>query len=333
VKNSIVDERHRTRHGSCLALRDRWLFLTLLAVACGGRTGIESDRAPSTQISGGAGGAPYSWSWDQIVWDDPVIEGSVVYLWTGSAANTWLVAADGVGSFQRQHWDGTGWTRTVAASDPNAVFDEGQVWGSENSQAFGGSSKGLQRWLGTTWTDWRGTPECRVVGGRVADDVWCASESELWRLDGGHWTHQAMSGVLGILARARDDVWVWGERGASHFDGVSFRLELSGLVKHMSTSGPRDVWAVQDGNLLHSTGPGSAWTLQNPTGGQIASVWSEAPDNTWIVAAGAAMRWDGSSWQVMPLPMQDERLLISGSAEDIWIAGTQMLIHGHPTRR
>jgi hypothetical protein len=101
----------------------------------------------------------------------------------------------------------------------------------------------------------------------------------------------------------------------------------------VSASGPTDVWAVQDGNVFHSTGPGSAWSRQNPTGGLIASVWSESATNTWIVAAGAAMRWNGSSWAVMPLPFQDERLLISGSSEDIWIAGTLQLIHGRPTRR
>jgi len=135
------------------------------------------------------------------------------------------------------------------------------------------------------------------------------------------------------LARARDDVWVWGELGARHFDGVRWSLEFVGLVKRVSASGPNDVWLVHDGNLFHATKLGSTWVRHNPTGGQIASVWSESPTNTWVVAAGAAMRWNGASWQLMPLPMQDERLLISGSSEDIWIAGTQMLIHGHPLRR
>jgi len=317
-------------------VRCQWLLVAVLGVACGGRTAIEeSERSPPTQASGGSGaaGSPQTSSWDEIIWDDEVLYEAVAYLWTGSVSNTWAVVADHMDTFQREHWDGSRWTRTVAATDPSAPFDEAQIWAAESGQTFGGSSRNLQRWLGETWTDWAGTPGCRAVGGRAENDVWCATESELWRFDGSQWTHQPMGGIRGILALARDDVWVWGERGASHFDGASFRLELGNLVKRMSASGPHDVWAVQDGNLLHSTGPGSAWTEQNPTGGQIASVWSESPENTWIIAAGAAMRWNGSSWQVMPLPMQDERLLISGSAEDIWIAGTQMLIHGYPVRR
>jgi len=333
VKNCIVDARRRTRPANRLLARRQWLFAALLSMACGGRTAIESERSPSTQDSGqSGGGARYSLSWDRIIWEDDVVERAAVYLWTGSASDTWALFSDSAGSFQREHWDGVRWTRTVTANDPNARFDQAQIWGAASGRAFGGSGKSLQRWFGQGWTDWAGTPGCRAVGGSAEDDLWCATESELWRFDGTQWTHQSMGGIHGILARARDDVWVWGEQGASHYDGVSFRLDLGNSVKHVSASGPHDVWAVQDGNLLHSTGPGSVWTRQNPTGGQIASVWSESSDNTWIVAAGAAMRWNGSSWELMPLPMQDERLLISGSSEDIWIAGTQTLIHGHPSR-
>jgi len=101
----------------------------------------------------------------------------------------------------------------------------------------------------------------------------------------------------------------------------------------MSASGPHDVWAIQDGDVLHSIGPGTPWTRENPTGALISSVWSESPSNTWIVAAGAGMRWNGSSWRLMDLPMQDERLQVSASAEDVWIAGTQQLAHGRPVCR
>jgi len=310
-------------------VRNYTVLVALLSVACGGRAAIDADRAP------GAAGAPGSaLDWDQIIWDDDILAESVDYLWTGSAKDTWAVVADHVGSFQRAHWDGTSWLwRTVSEGVSSSVFDQGQIWGSADGQTLGGSSQQLQSWSGQAWANWGGTPGCRVVGGRAKDDVWCATETTLYRFDGARWTRQLMPGLRGILALAHDDVWVWGEAGASHFDGARWSLELTDLVKRMSASGPKDVWAVQDGVLLHSTGPGSAWTRQNPTGAQIASVWSESPTNTWIVGAGAAMRWNGATWELMSLPMQDERLLISGSAEDIWIAGTQMLVHGHPARK
>jgi len=314
-------------------VRNRIVFSALLALACGGRTAVESERTPSIQESGGSGGGPsYTLDWSEIVWDGTFAE-AVPYLWTGSANNTWVVVTDSVGAFHREHWDGTGWTRTVLDTAPNAPFDESQIWAPDDHFAYGGSSKVLQRWSGGFWQAWPGTPSCHVVGGLAIDQLWCATETELWQLVGSTWTRESMAGIHGILALARDDVWVWGEPGASHFNGASWTLEVANLVKRVSASGPNDVWVVQDGNLLHSNGPGTPWTRQNPTGGQIASVWSQSPTNTWVVAAGAAMRWNGATWDLMPLPMQDERLLVSGSSEDIWIAGTLSLIHGHPVRR
>lgn len=306
-------------------------------MACGGRTAIESELSWPAEGAAGSGSAPYTLDWSHVVWDDTILTEAVSYLWTRSVDDTWAVVADDLGSFHREHWDGVRWTRTMAENDPSTRFDEAQVWAAANGNAFGGSSKEVQRWFGQRWSDWPGSPACRAVGGSALDDLWCATESELWHSDGVSWTHAMMPGVppgiRGILARARNDVWIWGDRGASHFDGALWTREINGRVKRVSASGPHDVWAVQDGNVLHSTGPGSAWTTQNPTGGQIASVWSESLTNTWVVAAGAAMRWDGSSWQLMELPLTDERLLISGSSEDIWIAGSLMLIHGHPVRR
>jgi len=309
-------------------------------MACGARTELESDRSSlSAQGSAGRGDkARCSASWDQITWDDSLDE-AAEYLFTDSGTNTWAVvsgdsASAGSDSSFRDHWDGSRWTRTLAERDPSGRFGEQQIWAAGSRQAFAGSSKNLQRWSGKTWADWQNSPGCRTLGGTAAEDLWCATETELWRFDGAQWTtHKAISGILGILASARDDVWVWGTQGASHFDGVRWTLELTSLVGQLSASEATDVWALQDGDVLHSTGPGSAWTRENPTGGQILGLWSQSTTNTWVVAAGAAMRWDGTSWTLMPLPMQDERRLISGSSEDIWIAGTLLLAHGRPVCR
>jgi hypothetical protein len=314
-------------------LKNCSVLAALFGVACGGRTALEIELVPPPAGAAGSGGAAYVVDWDQIVWDDPPITEAVSYLWTGSATDTWAVVADNVGSFHREHWDGARWTRTATQNDPSARFDEAQIWAAADNEAFGGSNQDVQRWFGQTWSDWAGTPACRAVGGSARDDLWCATDTDLWRFDGARWSSQTMAGIRGILARARDDVWVWGELGANHYNGVAWTHELSNLVKRMSASAANDVWAVQDGNLLHATDPGGPWTTQNPTGAQIAAVWSESATNTWIVGAGAAMRWNGSSWALMELPLTDERLLISGSSEEIWIAGTLMLIHGHPVRK
>jgi hypothetical protein len=270
-------------------------------------------------------------SWDEITWVDE-FDRPIVFLWTGSQTNTWAVTAAGSGSFYRDHWDGFRWTRTAAEGRGERFGDE-QIWGAESGHAFAGSNTNLQRWTGSAWSNWQGTPACRAIGGSENDALWCASEDERWRFHGGQWTHQRASGIRGIQASASNDVWAWGTQGASHFDGTRWTLELSSSVRHVSASEPTNVWAVQDGDVLHWAGPGTQWMRQNPTGSQIATVWSQSKTNTWVVAAGAVMRWNGSSWTIVTLPTQDEWLLVSGSSEDIWIAGTLKLIHGRPTRR
>jgi hypothetical protein len=347
VKNCIVSARRRTRSANLARPCNQWLLALLLCTACGARTAFEnndslgptgkpgdggSGAAASSSAGADSGGQPTRQaSWDQITWID-VFDQSVAYLWTGSPTNTWALTSAGVGSFFRDHWDGVHWTRTVGERDQSSRFGSEQVWGAQGRQAFAGSSESLQRWSGHAWSHWYATaPGCSAIGGSAIDDIWCANENELWRFDGSQWHYQLMSGIHGIQAGARNDVWIWGTNGASHFDGARFRLELAGLVRQVSASEPTNVWAVQDGDVLHSDGAGTEWTRQNPTGSQVAAVWSESLTNTWIVGAGAVMRWNGSTWSIVPLPAQDEWLLISGSSEDVWIAGTLRLIHGRPT--
>jgi hypothetical protein len=249
-------------------------------------------------------------------------------LWTGGPTDTWAVVVAGDGVFYRDHWDGSSWTRTLGQDAQEGRFQERPVWSTPSRQAFGGSSASLQRWLGKLWFEWRPTPSCHAIGGTAENDVWCASDNDLQHFDGRQWTHEPLVGIHGILALARDDVWIWGAAGALHFDGLGWTAQLSNLVRSLSASGPRDVWAVRDGNLWHSAGANTTWAQQNPSGSQISGVWSQSLTNTWIVAAGAAMRWDGATWTTATLPGADELLLISGSSQDVWIAGTAMLFHG-----
>jgi hypothetical protein len=345
VENSIVSARRQTWSATLAVTCCPWLLALLFGAACGGRTALENygssatSGAPSggsnsggSNSGGSSGQAARPASWDEITWLD-VYEQSVVYLWTGSASNTWALTSAGGDSFHRDHWDGARFTRTVAEREQNNRFSSQQIWGAQERSAFSGSSESLQRWSGNAWVPWYITPACSTIGGSALDDIWCATENELWRFDGTEWQYQLMTGIVGIQARARNDVWIWGSNGASHFNGVRWNLELARSVRHVSASEPTNVWAVQDGDVLHSAGPGSPWSRQNPTGSQIAAVWSQSQTNTWIVAAGAVMRWNGSSWTLVPLPTQDEWLLVSGSSEDIWIAGTLKLMHGRPTRR
>jgi hypothetical protein len=295
----------------------------------GGAAGTSGEAAGSSgEAAGSSGAGPRPRDpWEDVRWDTPR-PGLIVYLWTGSPSNTWALFAAGGGAYARDHYDGSGWSSTLDPQGNEGRFEERQVWAAPSGQAFGSSDKSMQRFAAPRWQDWGLTPTCRAIGGTAENDIWCADDKELHHFDGKVWATYLLTGIRGIQALARDDVWAWGATGALHFDGARWITELLQTVRSLSASGPRDVWAVQDGNLLHSNGAGTRWGRQNPSGGQISAVWSQSPTNTWIVAAGAAMRWNGRSWSTPSLPESDELLLISGSSSDVWIAGTAMLFHG-----
>lgn len=294
------------------------LALLLLSVACGGRT----------QVNGTGGRPPADWT--KIVWDEP-FDSVAVYLWSGGVDRTWAVMSAGAGeggAFYRERWDGARFTRTESDRNAAARFDDEQVWATSTRVAFGGGTRSLARWSGSAWRDWSGTPACAALGGTAEDDIWCATRDELWHFDGVRFTPRAFGGVLGVFALARDDVWFWGEGGATHFDGNNWHTTLSGPVRTVSASASNDVWAVKDGDLWHCAGAEAPWTRQNPTGALVSSVWSLSETNTWIVAAGSAMRFDGAAWLSVALPARDEWLLVAGSTEDVWLGGTLKLLHG-----
>jgi hypothetical protein len=295
------------------------LLPLLLGVACGGRSDVQllTEAAPS---AGGTNGRAASPTWDRVTWDPP-LSATVVYLWSGGPSDAWAVMSES-GGFVRAHWDGTDWTKT------DGRFDNRQVWEAPSRVAFGGTQRGLQRFSAGSWRDWENTPACKALGGTTEADIWCATP-DLWHFDGAEWAPSGPGGTQGILARTPTDVWAWGVDGAWHFDGVSWTATLSGLVRTVSASSASEVWAVQDGDVLHRTAIPGAWSQQNPSGASISGVLTQAPNNVWIVAAGAVMRFDGKSWATLNLPARDEWLLIAGSREDVWIAGTMTLLHGH----
>lgn len=341
------------------AVHVRLLFA--LCAACGARAQIDLELTPTSGGSSNAGGGSPSASggktsggvsgaanggsavtetppasWSRVAWD-MIRDGQVVQLWTGSASDTWAVRfANGGASganFFREHWDGKSWT--VTSADNGVMhFGDQQVWGAPSGNAFGGGPR-VNRFSAGTWRALQTAPACSVVSGTAEDDIWCAYEapsgSELWHFDGNGWANSPGSWkISGIQAVARDDVWLWGS-ALWHFDGKSWQIELDAPTRTVSANGREDVWAIPNSStsLLRRGSRGAKWrTLDNPSGAQLSDIWSQAPNNTWIVGAGSVMRWDGVRWSAVQVPTQDEFLLISGSDRDVWIAGVLTLIHG-----
>jgi hypothetical protein len=264
-------------------------------------------------------------------------DGQVVRLWTGSASNTWAVRFakndSGSATFFREHWDGRSWAQT-SGDDGAMQFGDQQIWGEPGGDAFGGGSR-LGRFTAGAWRSLPSAPACSSVSGTTENDIWCAYDtplgSELWHFDGKSWTQAGgFVKILGIQAVARDNVWLWGS-ALWHFDGKSWSVELDTPTRTVSANRNNDVWAITNGSttLVRRVNAGSAWrTVDNPSGAQLSDVWSQSPNNTWIVGAGSVMRWDGVRWNAVQIPTQDEFLIIAGSDRDVWIAGVLTLVHG-----
>ena len=59
------------------------------------------------------------------------------------------------------------------------------------------------------------------------------------------------------------------------------------------------MWTVGQNGVVGHYGSGGQWSL-TPSGTKAAlfSVWSNKPDEAWLVGAtGTILRWDGTIWQ------------------------------------
>jgi hypothetical protein len=199
------------------------------------------------------------------------------------------------------HWDGAAWSSVSTPSpgpyggslDDVAAIAPNDVW----AVGYKGTGPGenewatlTEHWDGTAWTivpspSAFSNSYFRGVSADSPSDVWAMGLPEVDRWDGSAWTLVSSVPPLtwrraffDIAAYGPDDVWVAGEilsptqPAFSHWSGAAWD----------STTGP----------------PISGW-------GQIFGLGGPSSDSLWAVGArstGALMeRWDGTSWQVVPV--------------------------------
>ena len=191
------------------------------------------------------------------------------------------------------------------------------------------------------------------------------SSAIILHFDGSQWIEVPMpQEAEGIFFSAagntpEGDVWLIGTRSYSVYQVEVFLLRCRGGVidrvdslynggapVHISATSNDNVWAVsgrlwpsdQGGYALHFDG--SQWTtMQMPAEynyrQQALSIYSAAVDDVWVVGEAGDSRadyrsyvqhWDGSSWELVPTPFQNDQLVfftsIAGSSSsDIWVTG------------
>jgi hypothetical protein len=220
-----------------------------------------------------------------------------------------------------------------------------------------------------------GPPELAAVSALSATNVWAAGEvltsagateaivehwnGHAWQISSGATPAGVVSsGLLGITAISRDDVWAVGDISAQssgsqplieHWSGSGWQVisspALSATVSFLtgvSADSAHDVWAVgvSGSATLVEHWDGSSWSVvpsPNPgaNGNELNAVAAVSADNVWAVGdyrdsnfaeLPLIEHWDGSSWSVVPIlnPGSQTRLLgvAATSASDVWAVGS-----------
>ncbi|TDC98445.1 hypothetical protein [Actinomadura sp. 7K507] len=181
--------------------------------------------------------------------------------------------------------------------------------------------------------------------------IWSYGNPVVRRWDGSRWHEYPLNGWeadgrFGGLSAHGDQVWIWGQKGAStyvaRFDGTAFQrvatTSVPGLEVLSVDTGPGGTWlhgrdADQDNQVYRWTG--TAFEKQTlPPHYDPAAVVSTGPSQAWVVgsyqppgtkAAKAALRWDGTSWTPVPVPgTHDGSRLMKAYATtigEVWAAG------------
>jgi len=268
--------------------------------------------------------------WDGARWNValPAPTGEYVAVWGSTPSNVW-VAGRSV-----QHWDGERWTAvaTPVTGELRALHGTG----ADNVWAVGAGNLVL-RWDGAAWRDrsLTGSAPTTVTGvwsAGAADTYVTTADGFVRRWRGAGWTalYTPSSGgwvVNAIWGTSPVDLWAtgltaYGVPFVTHWDGTRWLdafVEGDEPLLAIGGSGPNDAWTVGR-RSLRVRWDGSRW--RNPfapargSAAHFVSVHASAPDNAWAVAPHAAWRWDGTSWAMIPIPVD-----LAGEASSVWTAG------------
>jgi hypothetical protein len=259
-----------------------------------------------------------------------------------------------------QHWDGSAWTivpspnpagwhNYLRAVDGVAANDVWAVGDGRPNVGYGGGYLLTLHWDGTVWTAVPnpnpGYNYANWLGGVVAlasNDVWATG---MWRAysfrgllmhwDGFAWV-QEIDPLFGgslpdISGVASNDMWAVGqELGAGsliyHRDDTGWSRISSpdvGGLGGVSALASNDVWAVGENGIIRWNG--TSWvTMTVPVGG-LLKVDARTPNDVWVVASTAVLHWNGSQWTIRATAVGESLTGVDAvAANDVWAAGSRV---------
>jgi hypothetical protein len=294
---------------------------------------------------------PCTGEWDVV----PAEKASQISIFLGISFSS---SADGWGVGQRypygglvhpllEHWDGTAWhvvpNPKPGDVDPALLYDvfalsSSDVWAVGTGWDAHGNATFTQHWDGTSWTV---VPSPNGPSPNELVSVWGASPTDVWAVGS-----RGVPRTQGALIE--------------HWDGSQWRVirgigGRGSVLSGVGGSSSSDVWAV---GLASGDAPnafnrplvehwdGARWTrVRVPSPGKDASSWLRAvaalsPADAWAVGwvdmgfvdAPLAVHWDGTRWNLVPMPIIKNLQLLDVAAlasDDVWAVGTQ----GQPGQR
>ncbi|AMW04117.1 hypothetical protein GEMMAAP_03215 [Gemmatimonas phototrophica] len=224
-------------------------------------------------------------------WETVNLAPDLIDAWSTATSNAWAVGEFGF----IYRWNGSTWSRqsTPTTTTLNAV------WGTSTTEAFAGGDDGtMLRWNGSSWTAMSFPSTGSVYGlwGSASNSVYAVTSSgEVLRFNGTSWS---------IVATSSSALWV------------------------VYGSSANDVYAAgENGTTLRFNG--TSWNTMNaPTAGTMAGIWSAGPATVLSVGAnssgtgGIAYRHNGTTWSAMSMPVSSVLTSVWGANQnDVYATG------------
>jgi hypothetical protein len=265
---------------------------------------------------------------------------TVEAIWGSGSDDVFLVGHDGERGVV-EHFSGVTWSRmnakaqwSVAGTGRRDVWTVGLDvlhYAGESWQhplplvaETGGSARGVQPFA------LEGRREVWIVGTRLLGEVdGVSTRADVWhaRFDGEDAVLAPVEvplegAIRGVVGLSRSHLWIFGDGGLAHYDGIAFTRSDDRAVEAASLSGT-DAWFVGSRALLRADGerlvPIDVGAVLTPDA-ELHAVWASI-DGVWLGGTGGLLaRWDGHSWSRVDIGSRDVRALW-GYGSDLWMGG------------
>jgi len=206
----------------------------------------------------------------------------------------WGTASDDVFAVGRNgailHHDGLTWT----AQPSPTTADLHSVWGRASDDVYAtGDAMTLLHYDGTAWSIVAGGAAGRLDAVWVADAVYAAGASGIYRYDGATFTQVSLIGARALWGTSATSIYAAGAR-IVHYDGSGWGQMLgSADVAALSGTSDSDVWAVGSGAEHYD---GTAWSRGPFTDSDLAAVCVAPALGAFAAGKQGTLRhWDGTA--------------------------------------